>query len=232
MRLAFFLIIMLIKISSAGIIEISEMDLSIFVKDKAHFRYEMTLKNLVDKPLVPGISELRLQKVESSKLFIFPLPFGEKRGAVELENLKAYSGDMYFKVYSENRGEYTTVYYEIWYPIEPLGERKIILEFNADLVERGLLFKSVTVPIGGDIDIKKVKLNLTSDWKLCYLERGGDTIPANHIAFLTAEFSLLPLPLLPIRGYILFWGSIIFLIILILSIILKKKKKKLKGEKS
>ncbi|MCS7121997.1 MAG: hypothetical protein NZ895_05300 [Archaeoglobaceae archaeon] len=226
MKLAFGLIalLFLIQISSAQVLEISEMKLSVFVKDKAHMRYEMTLKNKIDKPLVPGISEIRLQKVEPTTILIFPIPFGERKQSVEVENLKAYSENINLKTSFEKFDEYSAIYYELWYPIEPYGERRVVLEFDADLVDHGILFKSITIPIGGDVDIKKVELNLTSDWKLCYFEKEIKTVPANHITFVTAEFSIIPFPILPFRGYLLFWGTVLSLV-LVLSLIAKKLKR-------
>lgn len=193
----------------AGVLEIEEMKVSVFVTDKAHVKYELKLRNTIDKPLVPGISELRLQKVENTKILFLPIPIGEQRKAVEIENLRAYSGNLNFKTSVEHFSDYTTIYYEVWYPIEPFGERTVTIEFDADLVDRGLVFKSVTIPVGGDVDIKRLDLNINSDWRLCYFEGDVRSVPANHIAFLTAEFTILPLPLLPLRGYVLFWGSLV-----------------------
>ncbi|MCX8172349.1 MAG: hypothetical protein N3D09_01885 [Archaeoglobaceae archaeon] len=202
----------LLQSVSAGVLEISDMKVSIYVGEKANFKYNLTIKNLIDKPIVPGISEIRLQKLETAKILVFPLPFGEERRAAKVENLKAYSGNMNFKIYSETHGNYTAIYYEVWYPIEPYGEKDLTIEFEADLVDKGLLFKSISIPFGSDTDIKRLELNFSSDWKLCYLEGDIRSIPANHLAFVTAEFSLLPLPMLPLRGSTLFWGMLILLI--------------------
>uniref|UniRef100_A0A7J2TKC6 DUF2207 domain-containing protein n=1 Tax=Archaeoglobus fulgidus TaxID=2234 RepID=A0A7J2TKC6_ARCFL len=213
--------LLLIQPAFGAVMEISEMKISVHVAEKAHFKYEITLKNLIDKPLVPGISELRLQKVENLKLLVFPLPLGEKRAGVDIENLRAYSGNMNFKSYYEKHEEYSSIYYEIWYPIEPLGEKKIVVEFDADIVDRGLLFKSITFPVGSDIDVRDLQISISSDWNLCYREGEVKSIPANHIAFFAAEFSLLPLPMLPIRGYLFFWG-IVFTVALLAFLIRKK----------
>ncbi|MCS7144787.1 MAG: hypothetical protein NZ879_07185 [Archaeoglobaceae archaeon] len=217
------LIALLISSGSAGVIEISKMEISVNVTDKAHLKYDITFRNLIDKPLVPGISELRLQKIESTKILFFPIPFGEQRKALNVENLKVYSGEMNFKAYSENHGNYSTIYYEIWYPIEPFGDKSVTIEFDADAVDKGILFKSITIPIGGDIDIKNVEILLNSDWKLCYREGDIRMVPAEHLTFLTAEFSLLPLPMLPIRGYFLFWGTLIAILGIMAILVAKRK---------
>lgn len=218
MRLASLLLILLIIPACAQKVEeISNLELKVFVDEKAHFRYEFTLKNLLDKPLVPGIGEIRLQKVEPVKILFIPIPFTEERKPVKVDNLRAYSGNMNFKTSYEERGDYSVIYYEIWYPIEPYGEKSVVLEFNADLVDRGILFKSVTVPIGGDIEMKNVKIDIKSNWNTCYVEYGDlNSIPANHLAFVTAEFSILPLPMLPIRGYLIFWGLVIIALVAVI----------------
>jgi len=146
------------------------MKITVHVAEKAHFKYEITLRNLIDKPLVPGVSELGLQKVENPKFLIFPIPLGERRGEVDVENLKAYSGNMNFKSYYEKHGDYSSIYYEIWYPIEPFGERTVVVEFDADIVEKRLLFKSITFPVGSDMEVKNLQISISSDWNLCYRE--------------------------------------------------------------
>jgi hypothetical protein len=220
MRFLILLLILLLAPAAQGaVLEISDMKITVHVAEKAHFKYEITLRNLIDKPLVPGVSELRLQKVENPKFLIFPIPIGERRGEVDVENLKAYSGNMNFKSYYEKHGDYSSIYYEIWYPIEPLGERTVVVEFDADIVEKGLLFKSITFPVGSDIEVRNLQISISSDWNLCYREGDAKSIPANHIAFFTAEFSMLPLPSLPTRGYVLFWITVLALALAVLFVI-------------
>ncbi|MDI9609885.1 MAG: hypothetical protein QXQ38_06945 [Archaeoglobaceae archaeon] len=221
----FFTILLILLIASASaqkVEEITNLNLTVLVDNKAHFKYEFTIKNLIDKPLVPGISEMRLQKVEPINFLIVPIPFTEHRSAVKVDNLRAYSGNMNFKTSFEEKEDYSIIYYEIWYPIEPYSEMRLVLEFDADLVDQGILFKSVTVPVGGDVDIRNINLDIRSDWKTCYIEpKELKSIPAGHLAFITAEFSLLPLPMLPIRGYILFWGFVI--LVLGIAVVFRRK---------
>lgn len=223
MRLFLILLILLIvSVSAQKVEEITNLNLTVLVDSKAHLKYEFTLKNLIDKPLVPGIAELRLQKVEPFKPLGIPIPFTEQRSAVKVENLRAYSGNMNFKTSFEEKEDFSVIYYEIWYPIEPYGEMRVVIEFDADLVDRGILFKSVTVPVGGDLDIKNINLDIRADWSTCYIEpKELKSIPADHLAFVTAEFSLLPLPMLPLRGYIVFWGFV--LLALGIAIFLKRR---------
>ncbi len=198
--------------------------------DSGHVRCTITLRNLVNNPIVPGIGELRLQKQEPQKVAFIPLPNTRVVKAVNVTNVKAYSGKTKIPVKVFYRNNYTVIQYEIWRPIEPKGTYTFTLEFYAeDLIDKGILFKSVTIPVGADVDIEELKLKAVSNWHLTYTEPNTNgncwiaKIPADHIAFFTAEFSLLPLPKLPVRGYVAFWGALIVLIVAV-TIALKRQK--------
>jgi hypothetical protein len=213
--------------------EISQYKVFVNVSgENAHVKNVITLRNVISNPVVPGIGELRLQKATPSKLLIFPIPFTEKRSIVKVKNVKAYTLDGRSLdvdvVYADN---YTIIRYQIWYPIDPMKELTFCIEYDADLVDKGILFKSLTIPIGADIDIKRLEIYPNSDWHLCYANPKMNNnhwiakIPADHIAFFTAEFSILPLPMLPVRGYIAFWGTLI-IIIVIVAVIARLKRQK------
>jgi hypothetical protein len=233
MRLIAAIILMLTMFTATAqpikVEEISSYRMDVQVSDTTHIKSEITLKNLIDKPLVPGIGEIRLQKVHPEKLLFFSIPFTEIREPVEVKNVKAYSGKTNFNTKVEVREDYTVIYYEIWHPIEPSGEFTFTIEFDADLIEKGILFKTISIPVGADVDIKQLEINVNSDWKICYAEPEMEnswkaSIPANHIAFFTAEFSLLPLPMLPVRGYLVFWGTILVVTLILAVLGLKRRK--------
>jgi len=203
--------------------EISKFVVEINVNDNVHVKCSMTIQNLIDKPLVPGIGEIRLQKVTPKKVWIIPIPFTEERHSVRVYNLKAYSTDgknINTKVeYKEN---YTVIHYEIWYPLEPYGNTTVIFEYDSpDLVEKGLLFKETSIPIGTTIDIKDVDVIFKSNWKLVYVKEGAESIPAGSITFYTAEFSMIPLPNIGYKWSTTFW--LIILTITTVSIIIFRK---------
>ena len=209
-----------IPASAQKVEEISNLKIAVTLHDTAHVRYEITLKNLIDNPVVPGIGEIRLQKVHPVKIGPISVPFTERREPVKISNLKVYSGNRNFKATVEERGDYTAIVYEIWYPIEPGKSLNFTVEYDADIVEGGLLFKSITIPVGADTDVRKLEIGINSDWHLCYADPKPSnnlwtgSLPAGGITFYTAEFSILPLPLLPIRGYIVFWGSLLTIAII------------------
>jgi hypothetical protein len=209
--------------------EISKLKVYVFVGETAHVKADMTIKNLASSPLVPGIGEIRLQKKQPSKIWIFSIPATERREPVNVLNVKAYSGDKIFKTYVEKKDDYTVIYYEVWYPIQPGKTINLTIEYDADLVEKGILFKTITLPIGADVDIKDLEIVVNSDWHLCFADPPMEgswkaQLPANHLTFFTAEFSVIPLPQLPVRGYILFWGSVLLLLsLLIVGVVIKKR---------
>ena len=198
--------------------------------DNGHVKCEITIRNLVKNPVVPGVGELRLQKQEPQRILIFPIPNTKVDKAVNVTHVKAYSGNTIIPVKVIQKENYTIIQYEIWTPIEPMGSYTFTIEFyTQDLIDRGLLFKSLTIPVGADVDIAYLELKPVSSWHLTFTEPKMDSdkwiarIPADHIAFFTAEFSIIPLTILPIRGYILFWGIIL---LVILFIALKGRKKR------
>ncbi|MBO8179299.1 MAG: hypothetical protein H0Z19_02270 [Archaeoglobus sp.] len=223
------LLILPVTAQAQKVEEISDFKITVDVNSLAHVRYDITLKNLIDKPVVPGIGEIRLQKVEPLKVAFISVPFTEQRKAVKVSDVKAYSDGKTFKVSVEEKEDYTVIVYEIWYPIEPGKTLSFTVEYNADIVDSGLLFKSVTIPIGTDTDIRNLEINVNSNWKLTFAEppagnspmwRGS--LPAGSIAFYTAEFSMLPLPTMPVRGYVVIWGALLGLFLILLVIGLRR----------
>ncbi len=225
------LLLILPTVQAQKVEEISSFRITVDVDADtlAHVRYDITLKNLIDKPVVPGIGEIRLQKAEPVKVGFISIPFTEERKPVKVFDAKAYSENRNFKVTVEEKEDYTLIVYEIWYPIEPKGELNFTVEYKADIVDSGLLFKSVTIPVGTDTDIRNLEITVNSDWKLTYAEPPAENspmwkanLPAGSIAFFTAEFSLLPLPTLPVRGYVVFWGALLVVAFVVLLLGLRR----------
>jgi hypothetical protein len=227
-------LVMFVVPSSAVIVKVEEISsYNITVDaDNGHVKCEITVKNLVNNPVVPGIGELRLQKQEPKKILIFPIPNTNVAKPINVSNVKAYSGETSIPVKVIHKEDYTVIQYEIWTPIEPKKTFSFTIEFDApELIDKGILFKSVTIPVGADVDIAHLELKPVSSWHLCYANPKMNNnhwiakIPADHIAFFTVEFSILPLPMLPIRGYITFWGVLI-IIIVIVAVIARLKRQK------
>ncbi len=212
--------------------EISDFTVEIKIMEKeVHTKNIITLRNLINKPLVPGIGEIRLQKKSPKKIFIFQIPFTEEVSEVKIKNLKAYTKNgRDITVRIENRGDYTAIVYEVWYPIEPKKELTIIVEYTSpDFVESGIFFKEILIPIGTDTDIKNVNVKLMTDLNIVYTYIPAKSIPAGGIIFYSAELSSLPLPNIGIKWANIIW-SILLLISIIISILIIKTKKKKESE--
>ena len=216
----FILLLMMMTIitqSYADVEKISEYSITVNVDENpTYIKDTITIQNLVDYPLVPGIGELRLQKQGPKKLGIIPIPFTKENTPIEVQNLKGYYSlgggknvpmDTHV-IYYEN---YSTISYEIWEPIEKKGNITIILEYNADVVDNGILFKTVSIPVGCDMDVDNLNIKFNSKNSQTYQEPQGNNfrVPKNTLFIVNSEFSVLPLPELPTYGYVLLWLTIL-----------------------
>lgn len=202
--------------SYADVEKISNYSIIVDVdKNPAHVKDTITIQNLVDYPLVPGIGELRLQKQGPKKLGILPIPFTKETQPIKVQNLKGYYalGDgktTSMKTYVKYYKNYTVIYYEIWEPIKERGNITIIIEYDADVVDNGILFKTVSIPVGCDRDVDNLNIKFNSENTQTYQEPQGNNfkVPKNTLFIVNSEFSVLPLPKLPTYGYILLWLTI------------------------
>lgn len=206
-------------------ISLYRMDIQIEGND-VHVVTVITLKNLIDKPLVPGIGEVRLQKISPRKILIFPIPGTEKREAVNVENVKAQTLDgRTIQTRVMNNKTYTVIQYEIWYPIEPKKNLTFVLEYTMkDLIEGGILFREVDIPIGADLDISSIRINVTADAHVTYSKTPEKGIPAGYISFAEYEISSLPFPEVGYKWSNILWGTVLLIIMLTVAISLVRGK--------
>ncbi len=207
------------------VITISNYNLEVDVGKSVHVKNTITVKNLINSPIVPGIGELRLQKRAPVKVLFLPIPFTEKKSAIAVENVKAYTEDgRKIPVRVTDEGDYTTIVYEIWYPVEPGKEFTFVVEYDSEeLAESGLLFRDISIPVGSDMEIGSISASFNSSWKTVYTEKTPERLPAGGIMFYTAEFSPLPLPQVGIKWSLLFW-SIILLLSVVMFIYVKNRR--------
>jgi len=75
-----FIFLAFITPTFADVEEITNYNMTVdLTKNPAHITNVITIQNLVKYPLVPGIGELRLQKEESKKILIIPIPFTKEK---------------------------------------------------------------------------------------------------------------------------------------------------------
>ncbi|WP_457613836.1 hypothetical protein [Methanocaldococcus sp.] len=222
-KIAIFLIFFsLISPIFADVEEISNYNMTVdLTKNPAHITEVITIKNLVKYPLIPGFAELRLQKEEPKRIFFIPIPFTKEKKPIKIENLKGYyilNGKKYpLDINVSYKGNYSVITYQIWDPIEGGKNITLIIEYDADIVDDGILFKTVSIPVGGDLTIKHFHIEFISPYHLTYQDPDGNDfqIPKNTLLIINAEFSPLPLPKLPVHGYMVFWLTLLCIVILI-----------------
>lgn len=196
------------------------------IGDTTHVTRTLTIQNVIDKPLVPGFITLVLQKQSPQKIGPVTIPFTNTVTPVRVSNVKARLADGtnvtdIRVVEGENA---TTIQYGAWVPIEPKGTVTVILEYDSpDIVEKGLLFNTVQYPFssssipvekatveakinGGQVTYSSEKPLRSAD--VYIWEKPGLGMDSWNVAL---EYSLLPLPLLPFNGSLLFWGLLLLL---------------------
>ncbi|XRO76411.1 hypothetical protein ACO3VM_06390 [Methanocaldococcus sp. 10A] len=231
----FFIFLVLMSPVFADVEEISNYKMTVdLTKNPTHITNVITIKNIAKYPIVPGIGELRLQKEESKKIFIIPIPSTNEKKPVKIENLKGYYiiGNQKYPmdVNVTYKDRYTVIEYQIWEPIESGKNITLVIEYDANIVANGILFKTVSIPVGCDLNVRKFNINFKSPYHLTYQEPDGKNfqIPKDTLFIFKAEFSVLPLPKLPTYGYILFWLTILVIFVITIVYIelrLKNRKK-------
>jgi hypothetical protein len=190
---------------------ISHYDVEVTLGDTVHQKTMVTLKNVIDKPVVPGIGEFRLQTFSPSQIFFFSIPGTSAPKPVEVENLRAITSDGKLLMSHVTEGDdYTTIRYEIWYPIQPGEEMSYILEFDSsDLAQKGVLFTNIAIPVASDLPIEDYSVTFSSDQNLVYKDGTTGTLPRGEIVFANAEFSPLPLPETGFSWSVVLWGIVL-----------------------
>lgn len=190
---------------------ISHYDVEVTVGDTVHQKTVVTLKNIIDKPVVPGIGEFRLQTYSPSQVLFFSIPGSASPKPVTVENLRAITSDGRLLMSHVTRGDdYTTIRYEIWYPIQPGEELTYILEFDSrDLAQRGVLFTNIAIPVASDLPIEDYSVTFLSDQNLVFKDGTSGSLARGEIAFAQAEFSSLPLPEAGFSWSVVLWGLVL-----------------------
>ncbi len=221
MKKMVFVLLFLFSLTHAYLLNvesISNYTMDLYVnQSNVHVVSHITLKNNINQPIVPGLGEIRLQKKGFKKILGIPLPIGEEVSPINISNLKIYTNKGNIKYSFDESGGYSIIHYEIWKPINPGDTFTFVVEYDSkDLIDEGLFFKTISIPIGSDITIDHLKINVISDLNPTYKDPPGvweGAVPAGGLMFYSIELSPLPLPLLPLPGYMLFWIPIIILLI-------------------
>jgi len=185
-----------------------------------HVTEELTIKNVIDKAVVPGYGYITLSKEQSSNLLGISIPFTEKLQGMEISEVSARldDGSVITDILVTEEDDITTIRYGFWTPVMPGQSRTIIIEYTTDdIIDKGILFDDITymiqpssIPIENaiieaDIDGKHVSYSdsqsMKTDDKIIWTN--GD-INDNGWE-LNFEYGTLPLPDLPVK-----WSQIFF----------------------
>lgn len=194
--------------------------------DTTHVTRTLTIENKINSSIVPGIITLTLQKESPSKLGPISLPFTAVVAPLNVTNVTARMSDgtpiTDVKVIEVNNS--TVIQYGAWVPIEPYQTLTVILEYDSpEIIEKGLLFNTVQYPFTSssipwekaviEADITGGHVTYSSetpamDGTTYVWEKLQPNMEPWSVAF---EYSMLPLPLLPVSGGVLVWGILLII---------------------
>jgi hypothetical protein len=187
----------------------------------ARITEELTIKNVIDKPVVPGYGYISLSKEESSGFF--GLPFSSKGAArgLDVRDISVkQGGSQITDVLVKEEGNVTTIRYGFWTPVMPGESRTIIIEYTTDdIIEKGLLFDHITYtvqPSSIPIENSSIRVDLGDNRHVSYSsyppESTGDMVTWERSSLkdeawiLDFEYSFLPIPCSPIKWANISWG--------------------------
>ena len=111
-----------------------------------------------------------------------------------------------------------------WVPIEANGTLTVILSYNSpDIVDKGIFFNTVEYPFStSSIPTDKEIIEATINGHATYFSQTpassdntyvweNDNVDASTPWNVNMEYSMLPLPLLPISSSMIFWGIILLI---------------------
>jgi hypothetical protein len=199
------------------------------IGDTTHVTRTLIIENKINKSVVPGMITLILQKQSPDKLGPISIPFTSSVRPMNVTNVKAKMGDgtEISDVRVTETENSTIIQYGAWVPIEPYQTLTVILEYDSpDIVERGLLFNTVQYPFTtSSIPVEKAVVEAAIDGGHVTYASEPPTINGNIYVWekpqlgmgswgVALEYSILPLPLLPISGGLLIWGLLLLICLL------------------
>lgn len=187
----------------------------------------ISLKNIHIKGLIPG--EVRFN-VGNEFLML-------DENSIQVKDI--YENIIDFEVIiGENNNEIIVL--NIEYPVLPEFIYTFYLNYNLDFRSRGIFFKTLEIPnILSTIDVDKGDFSITipPTHSITYVYPRGNmttitdsTLKINlnnpQIETIYLEYSIIPLPMTPIRGTIIFWSFIYLIIFLVIVRLIRKEVKK------
>ncbi len=197
--------------------------------ESTHVTEELTIRNVIDKTVVPGYGYITLSTESKSRFLGLTIPFTGNTQAMEISDVSAKldDGTIINDVEVSTTENETTIKYGFWIPIMPGESRTITIEYTTDdIVEDGLVFDQVTYSIQpSSIPIENARMEANIDGKhLSYSNYPAlsvdDTIVwtnnniDNNTWEVNFEYGALPFPKLPFKWSLIFWVMIFGIICL------------------
>lgn len=194
--------------------------------DVTHVTRTLTIQNEINRSIVPGEITLTLQKQSPSMLGPIAIPFTSTIKPVNVTNVTARMSDgtPITDIQVSTANDSTVIQYGAWVPIEAGQSLTVILEYDSpDIVDRGLLFNTVQYPFTSSsipVENAAIEVNTNGEHVTYSSEKpsvNGSTYVWNKSQLgmdswaVSLEYSILPLPMLPVSGGILVWGVIIII---------------------
>ncbi len=180
--------------------------------------------------VVPGYGRIPLTVLKQERLLGLPLPSEMAlNGSVEiLEAVDMGTGrDVEALVVTENGTR--VIRYALWQPLKPGETSRLRLVFRIDgAVEKGVLFDELGFslgPLSNRVEAGSLEVIAPTGATVTFSDPPSSDgrwdlsgMGPGRPFRVTVEFSSLPLPHLPVHGYLILWGGLIFLILVLILI--------------
>ena len=189
-----------------------------FESDNVHVKETITIKNVIDRPIVPGYAYTNLKSSSQKEMLGIPLP-GKRTSPVEVTNVAVtFEGKQITDVLVTQTGNSTNIRYGLWFPIPPGENKTVILEYDSpDLIDHGILFTQGYYPIAVNIPVNNAQITVElSDGNFVTYSNTRPEKSANRVTWhkdspgmdhwlLKYEYSKIPFPTSPVRWSLLLW---------------------------
>jgi hypothetical protein len=184
---------------------------------------ELTIRNIIDKTIVPGYGYITLSTESPSRIFGLPLPFTGNTQAMQISDIsvKLDDGTIINDIEVSTTENETTIKYGFWIPVMPGESRTITIDYiTDDIVKNGLIFDQISYSIQpSSIPIENARIEADVNGKHVsysnypFLKTDDTTVWTNNDIDadtweLELEYGSLPLPNMSLK-----W-SLIFLLII------------------
>jgi hypothetical protein len=184
-----------------------------------HVVKELTLKNTGRSPIIPG--ELHFRMYEKNDK-------GEKASKITGFSAKGHYDDV-LTIQKLDYSSQTELVIDIWEPILPGFIYNFKVEYDVEFKPKGILFydfvlpaETTTIPIENQV----YQLTVPKNKHITYTVGGkvsDNLVVWENINSPQLEYSILPMPKLPIRAVNVFWFSIILLLCFVLALKIFKR---------